>query len=93
MNPGFRDKRLPELLFRYRARNWPDSLSSSERGRWDEFRRQRLGNPAPGVLGFADFYAELERLRTLHADEAGVLPLLQELDQYAGALKQTIGGN
>ena len=41
----FEDPRLPEMLFRYRARNWPQSLSKQERIQWDEFRRDRLTNP------------------------------------------------
>ena len=40
----FRDPRLPELLFRYRARNWPESLSADERQRWNDYRRRRLGS-------------------------------------------------
>ncbi len=38
----FHDKRLPELLFRYRARNWPETLSVEEAQRWENFRRHRL---------------------------------------------------
>ncbi len=41
----FEDPRLPEMLFRYRARNWPQSLSTQERARWDAFRHDRLTNP------------------------------------------------
>ena len=41
-NFAFRDPRLPELLFRYRARNWPATLSAPERERWDAYRRERL---------------------------------------------------
>ncbi|HPT27802.1 MAG TPA: hypothetical protein PLZ95_15390, partial [Bryobacteraceae bacterium] len=41
-NFAFRDPRLPELLFRYRARNWPATLSAAERERWDAYRRERL---------------------------------------------------
>ena len=32
----FADPRLPELLFRYRARNFPESLSAGERDQWRE---------------------------------------------------------
>jgi exodeoxyribonuclease-1 len=32
----FSDPRLPELFFRYRARNYPDSLSADERAQWHE---------------------------------------------------------
>jgi exodeoxyribonuclease-1 len=32
----FSDPRLPELLFRYRARNFPNSLSADEGDQWRE---------------------------------------------------------
>ncbi len=38
----FQDPRLGEMLFRYRARNWPQSLGREERIAWDDYRRQRL---------------------------------------------------
>lgn len=39
---AFTDHRLPEMLFRYRARNFPDSLNEEESHHWEEFRFQRL---------------------------------------------------
>ena len=41
-NFSFHDGRLTELLFRYRARNFPESLSVDEKAQWDEFRQHRL---------------------------------------------------
>ncbi|RLA23393.1 MAG: exodeoxyribonuclease I, partial [Gammaproteobacteria bacterium] len=38
----FEDARLPEMLFRYRARNYPETLISDESEQWEVFRRQRL---------------------------------------------------
>ncbi|MNE52205.1 Exodeoxyribonuclease I [compost metagenome] len=38
----FDDPRLPELLFRYRARNFPETLSAAEQQAWWNFCRQRL---------------------------------------------------
>lgn len=49
----FDDERLPELLFRYRARNFPDTLSPEEQERWRLFCQQRLSTPewgAPNTL-------------------------------------------
>jgi exodeoxyribonuclease-1 len=40
--PLFQDVRLPELLFRYRARNYPETLNGEEAMRWEEFRLKRL---------------------------------------------------
>lgn len=45
----FDDERLPELLFRYRARNFPETLSAEEHQRWVEFCRQRLTDEAMGA--------------------------------------------
>ena len=46
---AFEDPRLPEMLFRYRARNFPDSLSSEEREQWEEHRFNYLTDPAAGA--------------------------------------------
>ena len=37
----FQDARLPDLLFRYRARNFPASLSADEREEWLQFCRDK----------------------------------------------------
>lgn len=57
----FEDGRLPELLFRYRARNWPQTLSGPERARWDAWRRARVQDPASG-LTLADYRKQVARL-------------------------------
>jgi len=41
---NFKDKRIPEMLFRYRARNYPDSLSDIERIKWNEYRQNKFSN-------------------------------------------------
>jgi len=59
----FDDERLPELLFRYRARNFPHTLNSEEQQRWRVFCQQRLSDPqwgAPNTLeGFKQARLEL----------------------------------
>ena len=47
---GFDDPRLPDILFRYRARNFPDTLSPAEQQRWLEHRRARLLDGEAGAL-------------------------------------------
>ncbi|MCY1431124.1 Exodeoxyribonuclease I [compost metagenome] len=57
----FDDERLPELLFRYRARNFSETLNAEERQRWQTFCQQRLSDPlmgAPNTLG--DFERALQ---------------------------------
>jgi exodeoxyribonuclease-1 len=38
----FNDPRLTELYFRYKARNWPESLDTSERKSWHQHKSQHL---------------------------------------------------
>ncbi len=45
----FDDPRLPELLFRYRARNFAETLTADEQQRWQAFCRSRLNDPAMGA--------------------------------------------
>ena len=44
----FSDSRLPELLFRYRARNYPESLAPEERKQWQEHCQIKLLEDASG---------------------------------------------
>lgn len=43
--PPHDDERIPEMLFRYRARNHPDSLTSTEQQRWQQHCQQTLTDP------------------------------------------------
>ena len=80
---GFRDARLPELLFRYRARNWPQTLSNDERDRWNAYRRQRLCTESGfSEYSFERFHAEIAALRTTHANDAAKLALLDRLQGW-----------
>jgi len=58
----FEDKRYSELLFRYRARHFPHSLSDEEKLVWEEQRFQRLGEASSGRLGIEEFFARIDDL-------------------------------
>jgi exodeoxyribonuclease-1 len=63
LRPGFEAAKLNELLFRYRARNWPDTLDRDERLQWEAFRRERLTEPgAGGSIVLDDYRRQLSRL-------------------------------
>jgi len=80
--------RLPELLFRYRARNWPQTLDADERARWDAYRRQRLCEDRGGSeLTFDGHRAELAALRIAHAGDGRALALLDQAQAWADALE------
>jgi len=40
--PEFKSKRLQTLYFRYRARNWPETLTEAEQKQWKSFCQARL---------------------------------------------------
>ncbi len=86
--PGFRDPRLDEMLFRYRARNFPGSLTPAEQTRWQAHCHATvLREPqqaGPGVC-WAEFVEALEELRA-DPGHAAHLQLLEELAQYARQL-------
>ncbi|MEW8061894.1 MAG: exodeoxyribonuclease I [Candidatus Thiodiazotropha sp.] len=59
----FDDARLPEMLFRYRARNWPELLSVEENQRWQEYREARLQEPdGGGSITLSEYLARLDDL-------------------------------
>ena len=83
----FDDPRLPELLFRYRARNFPETLDGDERQRWFAFCQQRLSDPqwgAPNTLG--DF-EQARQVAWAGADEAG-RRVLDAWQVHAQALRE-----
>ena len=80
LQPGFDAAKLDELLFRYRARNWPHTLSHDERLRWEEFRRARLTEPgAGGSIVLDDYRHQLSRMAvdlSLTAEQRAVVDAL-----------------
>jgi len=78
----FEDDRLPEMLLRYKARNWPEALTDEEREMWQEFRMARLSQPeSQQLLSITDYFSEIERLRHEKTSESN-LSLLNELAEY-----------
>ena len=83
--------RGPELLFRYRARNWPESLDAGERERWDGYRRRRLGVDAGlseySFDSYGDSIASLRASRPEGPDQA----LLDALQAWGLEIQQGLG--
>lgn len=75
----FDDSRLPELLFRYRARNFPETLSTEEQSRWQEFCRNRLMHPNYGAPNTLAAFSEalLELRATASTDQLAILDAWQ----------------
>lgn len=77
-HPEFEDKRLTELLLRYKARNYPSSLSEDEAVAWEAWRAARLNGQLPGFL------KSLQRLATTVDDNQRFA--LEELQLWAEAI-------
>ncbi len=84
LNLPFRDRRLPEMLFRYRARNFPETLTDEERDRWMRFRRTRLD-----AGRWETFYGDLAEARDC-CRSAEDRKVLTDLAAYAEQLKMDV---
>jgi exodeoxyribonuclease-1 len=60
--PAFNDSRLDELVFRYRARNFPETLDDAQRAQWIEHCSHRLHDGAGGALTLAAFFERIDVL-------------------------------
>lgn len=78
-DPGFSDKRLHEMLIRYKARNYPMSLTDEERTQWEGYRAARLRK------GLPHFVSELQKAVQEHKDEDAQY-VLEELRLYAESI-------
>ncbi|MFC6634875.1 exodeoxyribonuclease I [Microbulbifer taiwanensis] len=80
----FADKRLPELLFRLRARNFPGTLSAEEQQRWQEWRYRRLTDPAAGAsITLEPYFEQIAALREQFPDK---VQLLDQLESWGDGL-------
>jgi exodeoxyribonuclease-1 len=84
----FTDRRLPELLFRYRARNFPESLSPEELAHWQEFRHARLHTQiSPDWLTQEAFLARIAELELIHAADPEKLAVLAALQAWEAEIQ------
>lgn len=90
LNLPFNDSRLPELLFRYRARNFSQTLTDEEIGRWNAYRKERLTDPACTTRTINQFNASIEALRTRPDITGNDLVILDELQEYAELISNGI---
>lgn len=78
-DPGFSDKRLQHMLVRYKARNFPASLTDAERVEWEAYRTARLKKDLPV------FIASLQKAAAERTDSDAQY-ILEELRLYAESI-------
>jgi len=76
----FQDDRLEEMLFRYRARNWPESLTKSEAERWQQHceARWQLADRVANM--------EIQMSELMETEKGDGLQVLQDLQRYIDQL-------
>ncbi|TXL01479.1 exodeoxyribonuclease I [Methylococcaceae bacterium HT1] len=82
------DSRLSEMLFRYRARNYPETLNNEESMRWQQFCMTRLSDSADN--GFLDFDSYQQKINELKQKPDVDSQLLNDLEQYAIDLQKKL---
>lgn len=85
LNPQFQDPRGAEMFFRFRARNYPDYLSSEDHERWAQHCYQQLMGQGPG-LNFQQFAEALQQAAEEHQNDPAKLFILEELQLYAESI-------
>jgi exodeoxyribonuclease-1 len=87
---AFDDPRLEEMLFRYRARNYPESLKQDEHQRWDDYREARFTDPALSQRTLSQYFAEIDRIRTQPDTLGPDLVILDELEDWGKNLRKSL---
>jgi exodeoxyribonuclease-1 len=86
--PAFQDDRLDELLFRYRARNFPETLNDEEQARWLQHRTARLHEGAGGAMTLATYFERIDALAeaAVERDDERAQALLEALVDHGEAI-------
>ena len=85
---GLADKtqnaKLRSQLFRYRARNYPQTLTYEEAQKWQRHRQERLSDPSsPTSITLEPYLVQLEALLDEYRDDAVKTRILKDLFDYA----------
>ena len=80
---SFQDPRLQLMLFRYRARNYPETLNLEESAMWDRDRRARLVSTGdPDYFTLESFRAAVGELRESRAGDLKAQGILDKLEAW-----------
>ena len=87
----FTDARLNEMLFRFRARSYPQTLSAEEQAQWLEHCRHRVIEGEHGHRNFEAFFAEIARIRAEENPDERQQFILSELEDFGNDLRSWLG--
>jgi exodeoxyribonuclease-1 len=78
----FQDERLSVLLFRYRARNYPYTLSTEEQQKWQQYCQTKLQYGGKGILSLDEFMIKIENLAHEHEEDKAKMSVLKSLYEF-----------
>lgn len=91
LNLRFEDPRVPEMLWRYIARNYPDVLDEKDLEKWKSFCASRLLFPPGDIMISYQFYtrkiAEKAASKEMSAEDKIIL---QQLSEYGSMISRRI---
>lgn len=83
----FNDKRMNEMLFRFRARNYPEHLTQEENTAWEKYRLYRLTDEnGGGSIQLHEYYQLLDEKEKNPDTTQKQLEIISELRRYAESL-------
>jgi len=83
LDVSFKDERMQDMLWRYKARNFADKLTNEERQKWYDYRVERLTKSPTNFDRFAKRIQELSAQEDIAADKKH---LLEQLQLYAESI-------
>lgn len=90
----FQDPQFSEMLLRYRARNWPETLSSEDLSRWKALCRSRLFEGEDRALTVSAYFEEIDRLQESgQFDDEGHQEILGDLYEWGEHLGEFASGD
>ena len=91
LRPRAKDSRIPEMLRRYRGRNYPETLNAEETERWRSFCASRiLFPPIPEASDLGEYRKRLAAWRDSEELEASKKPVVKALEEYGDALEAAL---
>ena len=90
LNLNFDDDRLTEMLFRFRARNYPDTLTDAEQKAWNKYRKNKLTKKECGSSITIDVYSNKIDALLNDNELSNQHDLLNELKTYGEHIKNSL---
>ncbi len=90
----FQDKRVPEMLMRHVARNWPEVLTEEQKRRWKSFCASRILSPPGNVMINWEFYQRKikENMASTEVDPRIKKNVLEPLKAWGENLSEKLFG-